>query len=59
MQASPYIQGGTRILWEIQILNNIDKLRPIPIVGVTYRFEEVTPGVLAYLRKTWSSRSRV
>jgi hypothetical protein len=51
----PY-KGGNDVLWHLQELANIDKHRPLKIAGLAYRFDAVTPEVLAYLRKVWSSR---
>jgi hypothetical protein len=51
----PYKEGN-RTLWQIQSLYNIDKQRPLSIVGLAHRFQSVTPNVLEYLRKTWSGR---
>lgn len=51
----PY-KGGNDALWRLQILNNIGKHRLLNTVGLVYRFQEVTPSVLEYLRKIWSSR---
>jgi hypothetical protein len=51
----PY-KGGNDVLWHLQELANIDKHRLLKIEGLAYRFETVTPEVLAYLRKVWRSR---
>ena len=51
----PY-KGGNDTLWRLHFLSNIDKRRLPNTVGLVYRFQEVTPSVLEYLRKVWSSR---
>jgi hypothetical protein len=52
---TPY-GGGNSILWDLQGLSNVDKHRLPNIDAIAYRFEKVTPNVLAYLRKTWTTR---
>ena len=51
----PY-KGGNDVLWRLHNLSNIDKQRPLAIVGLAYRFQHTTPSVLAYLRQVWSRR---
>jgi hypothetical protein len=50
----PYGKGGP--LWGLQYLSNVEKQRSVAIEGMAYRFETVTPSVLAYLRTVWSNR---
>ena len=52
----PY-KGGNDTLWRLHGLNNIDKHRLLITVGLAYRFQSVTPNVLAYLGKVWSGRA--
>ena len=52
----PY-KGGNDTLWRLHGLNNIDKHRLLITVGLAYRFQSVTPKVLAYLGKAWSGRA--
>lgn len=52
----PY-KGGNDTLWRLHGLGNIDKHRLLMTVGLAYRFQSVTPKVLAYLSKAWSGRA--
>jgi hypothetical protein len=52
----PY-NGGNRVLWRLQSLINVNKQGLLNIVGLTSRFQTVTPSVLEYLRRVWGGRA--
>jgi len=51
----PY-RGGSDALWRLHSLASVDKQRLLKVVGLSTRLGDLTPGVLEYIRRSFSQQ---